>query len=395
MELNIELEICRYCALKAIRHTLPQIYKVQAALLRLIITEKTFANQNLVNINLNLTDPVIPEFNNDIALEQFKKELLECNLQTIDNIINDIKLVSNKYIEKIKNITNKFNKNNKFNSKNKGKLVCYYSNEHNKYIFEYTKQKKQTFKPKYQNNQSFNNKNNKNVSMFTININKNIYEYLQSKIDVNYSNSYDSCDYTAKNYENSRIFIVWLRYINLSNWDDAYQLRINYDFYKFLKHEFNVNLELMASPINFQFNLYCSLFYDTDKYFGSLGNYVDVIHNSNITGIIYINPPYIELIQNNIVAKILHELNKEDRELGCILFLAYWPDSKSYNQVLNSKYLHKKIIPGNMQENQEKLIFTVVSDQDNKKYNICKKTCMFVLLNDKIYPKYKDKLDKI
>ena len=57
----MDREIGRYCCLKEMRYNLPDIYKVRSALVRLIITEKTFGEPNILSGIKNI-DPVVPEF---------------------------------------------------------------------------------------------------------------------------------------------------------------------------------------------------------------------------------------------------------------------------------------------------------------------------------------------
>jgi len=44
---------------------------------------------------------------------------------------------------------------------------------------------------------------------------------------------------------------------------------------------FNIKQEMFASPFNYYFNSYCSAFYDTDYYFGSMGSFFNCEPNDD------------------------------------------------------------------------------------------------------------------
>src|SRR3954466_13618785 len=105
----MEKEIGRYCCLKEMRHNLPDNYKIRSALIRLIITEKTFSEYDNSNMNTCLsikssTDPVVPEFNHELSLNHFRKELLESKILGISDNIE----TANEFINKLKTISKKF-----------------------------------------------------------------------------------------------------------------------------------------------------------------------------------------------------------------------------------------------------------------------------------------------
>ena len=78
--------------------------------------------------------------------------------------------------------------------------------------------------------------------------------------------------------------------------------------YKYLNNKYDLSVEGFASPINSQLirispeKKFCSIFYDTDHWFGSLGSFFDLdISDKSIC----VNPPYMELIMVKTVFKIL------------------------------------------------------------------------------------------
>lgn len=128
------------------------------------------------------------------------------------------------------------------------------------------------------------------------------------------------------------IGIMLMRYASLAN--GGQQWNIPYKNYKYLYDKYNARIEGFASPINSQLieiNYkdinFCSLFHDTDHYFGSLGNFFDInVKNKTII----INPPYIEQILADVVNKIFNLI--EDNNL-CIFTMPHWSDSTAFELV--------------------------------------------------------------
>ena len=70
-----------------------------------------------------------------------------------------------------------------------------------------------------------------------------------------------------------RVFNVLQRYESLSGAAAGYQMALTEDIFDELYKLYGVEHECFASPLNAYFPNYCSLFYDTDKYFGSHGSF--------------------------------------------------------------------------------------------------------------------------
>lgn len=95
------------------------------------------------------------------------------------------------------------------------------------------------------------------------------------------------------------------------------QWNLPHKLYSYLNNKYNLQLECFASPLNSQLVLldkkarFCSLFYDTDKYFGSYGNLFEtniVTISSDFNGVITMSlfPPNIE----DIIYKMIDLVNK-------------------------------------------------------------------------------------
>lgn len=117
-------------------------------------------------------------------------------------------------------------------------------------------------------------------------------------------------------------------------------------FYQFLVNHYGVTIEAFASPINSQIIgikeaglNFCSLFYDTDSPYGSLGNFFD----RNFTGKnVLANPPYIEDIMNKMADKMITECQNAS-QLGQIIrffiVVPEWTDAIFYQKLIKSPFL--------------------------------------------------------
>ncbi|CAM9545585.1 unnamed protein product [Ectocarpus sp. 4 AP-2014] len=70
-----------------------------------------------------------------------------------------------------------------------------------------------------------------------------------------------------------RMFCVLSRYETLSATSDGYQMAFPASGFRLLRHLVSVDCECFASPLNCTLSRFCSVAYDTDKFFGSEGNF--------------------------------------------------------------------------------------------------------------------------
>ena len=150
------------------------------------------------------------------------------------------------------------------------------------------------------------------------------------------------------------ILIMLLRYECVmaggQNWN------IPFNWYKFLYNEYNVILEGFSSPLNSQLILlsnktyFCSLFYDTDKIFGSLGNLfeLDIIklankHNNKLSTTLH--PPYIPHILEQMIDLIDNWFKlaaKNNIKLRIFAGFPNWTNYPLLDKMINHKYLKFK-----------------------------------------------------
>jgi len=167
---------------------------------------------------------------------------------------------------------------------------------------------------------------------------KNKYKinYTQPILDKlnKFYNKLDNINSNDKQYKYVIIFCLLYRYSYLDA--DNQQLAISIPFKNDLLINYGVNIELFGSSINRFFNNYCSLFFDLEKYFGSLGNF----YNINIVSGLYIaNPPYDEELMTNMSLKLINFLNNTNKPLGFIVTVPVWDKktSVSISKICNTE----------------------------------------------------------
>jgi hypothetical protein len=230
-----------------------------------------FCWKNLTNI-----DSVIPyRYDNNYDYEQLKTDLQTLKLDA--NIVLkelDIESLLKLYIDKFDRFYKKLDTKKKINIKVENNKIIYKQ----KYYVEYT---------------------NKIID----------------KLNKFYDNKYNNDKYAL-------FFCVLYRYKILDGGNQ--QLAMDFNFKEDLKKNFNLNIELFGSCINRYFDSYCSLFYDVEKYFGSLGNFYDV---KPIRGLYFANPPFDEKLMSDMATKLIKYLadSEKDKEpLGFIITVPVW-----------------------------------------------------------------------
>ena len=133
-----------------------------------------------------------------------------------------------------------------------------------------------------------------------------------------------------------------------------------------LKQDFNLNFECFASTINSTFNNYCSIYYDLEKWFGSVGSFFDIIP---IKGTFGFNPPYQTDIITTGLTKILNFLNNTDEDLTFIITIPIW-DAKG-KKIMLEKYNNEKY--NNIDYGEFKIIDTVLSSKYFKEHKMISK----------------------
>lgn len=148
-----------------------------------------------------------------------------------------------------------------------------------------------------------------------IKISKSVYHKLKDKFKK-YHKNFDFIDLDIL------IWCMMFRYTILGSHN--HQLAVIPSVMEKLKINLKLNIESFASGINHYFNNYCSLFYDLEKYFGSLGSFFNI---EPVEGLFGFNPPYENYIMEQGTAKILYYMEKseiEKKPLGFLITIPIW-----------------------------------------------------------------------
>ena len=124
-----------------------------------------------------------------------------------------------------------------------------------------------------------------------------------------------------------------------------------------LKTDFGLSFECFASAINCTLPNFCSIYYDVERYFGSIGSYFNMIP---IKGTYSFNPPYQYDIINNGIERMISHLDNTSDELTFIITIPIWDiEGKEY-------------MANNMTENNNNVIkyedFNIMSIIKQSKY---------------------------
>lgn len=151
------------------------------------------------------------------------------------------------------------------------------------------------------------------------------------------------------------IWIILFRYQLLSSNNN--QLAVLPSIYNKMKNDFNLSVECFASAINTSLPYFCSLYYDVEKYFGSIGNFFNIIP---ISGTFSFNPPYQYDIISNGIKTIIQHMDHTTKPLTFIITIPIWDN------------FGKSVMADNMTENNNNKInyqdFTIMNDIRSSKY---------------------------
>jgi hypothetical protein len=123
-------------------------------------------------------------------------------------------------------------------------------------------------------------------------------------------------------------YIIWIilyRYQLLSSNNN--QLAVLENILELMKKDYNLSCESFASAVNGSLDTFCSIYYDVEKYFGSIGSFFNIVP---IKGTYSFNPPYQFDIINNGINRIMYHLNNNS-ELAFIITIPIWDiEGKEY-----------------------------------------------------------------
>ena len=250
--------------------------------------------------------------NND---EIIKRILVDyCSLDNIDdldskieNIINDLYKCYESILDKLTKYTNKTNEDNN---------ITVYKNENS-----YDRNGKKIL---------FYNFNIININFNICNKLSNIINNIMIPVEQynemknRYNNPYDN------NHMDIIIWIILFRYQLLSSNNN--QLAVIPSIYNKMIKDFNLSVECFASAINTSLNYFCSIYYDVEQYFGSIGNFFNI---EPVRGVYSFNPPYQYDVISNGILKIISSMNKTKENLAFIITIPIW-DNKGKQIMLDN-----------------------------------------------------------
>jgi hypothetical protein len=119
----------------------------------------------------------------------------------------------------------------------------------------------------------------------------------------------------------TRIYNCILRYASLG--DKGHQFTREEARFLEYKNKYNVDFELFGAPFNVHASYHMSLFYDTDKYFGSYGSFFNATLRK---GVYTVNPPNDVTFVRNVTSIILKMLETPNTQLTFLMGLVVWSD---------------------------------------------------------------------
>ena len=145
----------------------------------------------------------------------------------------------------------------------------------------------------------------------------------------NMKTRYKHINQETGHYEQTMDNIIWIilfRYQLLSSNNN--QLAVMPNILDNMKTDFKLSFECFASAINSSFPNYCSIYYDVERYFGSIGSYFNMIPTK---GTYSFNPPYQYDIINNGIEKMIQHLDNTTYILTFIITIPIWDiEGKTY-----------------------------------------------------------------
>jgi len=201
-------------------------------------------------------------------------------------------------------------------------IITSLNNKVNKYVEKLTKvpDTRKLIKETEGNNFVFKIEGRENTKII---VNKNIYRKILSRYSQ-HNNEIQDSEFIDK--------LIWsalfrCKYLGIL---DGNQGAVKSNELEYLNKKFNTNVELFGSIINTSLKYYCSMFYDLEQYFGSLGNF---FNTELIYGFYEMNPPFILWIMEDSFAHIRKML---DTHKGLTIFITIpvWDiyDRKLLNQ---------------------------------------------------------------
>ena len=282
----------------------------------------------------NKEDPIIPSgtiITDTLVITLVDMMKFDTNILKEDRII-----IAN---EIIKELNLQYECENALSILKNYKQSNYYENikkKYNIYKFHKTKKKKENnlvnlsyYQIKIQLYEKITNENISKI-IRNIKISSSVYKKLKNKYSI-YSSQFKNIDLDVL------LWCLLFRYITLGSHN--HQLAVIPSVMDCFKSKLKLNIEVFASGINHHLDHYCSLFYDIEKYFGSLGSFFNI---KPIRGLFGFNPPYENYIMEKGTEKIitfLKESEENKKPLGFLITIPIW--DKEGKNIMEQDYNSK------------------------------------------------------
>ncbi len=259
--------------------------------------------------------------NNDVIIRRILKDY--CSLHQIDDLENKIDNIVNDLYKCYEALLDKLIKYTK-----KSQNITVYKNE--------TSYKRNDKKILFYNfniiNINFNICNK--LSNIINNIMIPVEQYNEMKNRYNNDN-----DNHTDNHMDTIIWIILFRYQLLSSNNN--QLAVIPSIYNKMINDFNLSVECFASAINTSLEYFCSIYYDVEKYFGSIGNFFNI---EPISGVYSFNPPYQYDVISNGIIKIINHMENTTEKLAFIITIPIWDNEGKQIMLDNNMENNNNII---------------------------------------------------
>ena len=182
------------------------------------------------------------------------------------------------------------------------------------------------------NKYKINKKNKNNFYKFDICVefdikNKRLINILNNLlIPIEIYDKLSKCYSGPKDKMDNYIWAILFRYQLLGS--NNHQLAVLSEVMNKMNNDYHLNFECFASVINNTFNHYCSIYYDLEQYFGSVGSFFNIIP---LKGTFGFNPPYQKDVINKGINKLFYFLDNTSEELTFIITIPIWD---TYGQLL-------------------------------------------------------------
>lgn len=143
------------------------------------------------------------------------------------------------------------------------------------------------------------------------------------KLNDNYSG--------PKNKIDDYIWSIIFRYQLLSSNNN--QLAVLPSIMHLMHNDYQLNFECFASAINSVFKNYCSIYYDLEQYFGSVGSFFSIIP---VKGTFGFNPPYQKDLIDASIKKVIGFLKNAPDNLTFIVTIPIW--DKAGQKIMKELY---------------------------------------------------------